>query len=198
MNVKLVKLSENVEIDVLENTFFVVLPSPNNKTSIKLNFVKQGVESELVALYVASQNSEINLETIANHTVPNTSCYTSVKGILLDNSSSNYIGKILIAPKAMQTVSFLDDNVLVVGNTTKNHSEPILQIEADDVKASHGATTGRIDEFMLYYLKSRGLTESVAKNIIIEGFLDNLISKIPSQEIKLIAKEYISNELVRH
>jgi Fe-S cluster assembly protein SufD len=96
---------------------------------------------------------------------------TRIKGVLDDSASSSYIGKILIAKAGQQTASFLSHNVLVIGNKTSNNSQPILEIDADDVKASHGATTGRIDR-QLYYLATRGLDTVTAKNLIIKGFFE--------------------------
>jgi Fe-S cluster assembly protein SufD len=138
---------------------------------LELLFATPDVTAEIRAAYRLSQGQTLNLTTIANHKAPRTACLTSVRGVLDADAVSNFVGKILIAKDAQQTKSFLKHNVLVIGENTKNSSEPILQIEADDVKASHGATTGRIDEQQLYYLVSRGLSRKDAENLIISGFL---------------------------
>ena len=97
---------------------------------------------------------------------------TRIKGVLDGSASSGYVGKILISKEGQQTASFLSHNVLVIGDKTSNNSQPILEIDADDVKASHGATTGRIDDQQLYYLATRGLDLPTAKNLIIKGFFE--------------------------
>ena len=107
-----------------------------------------------------------------------------MRGVLLDGGKSDYIGKIIIEKPAQQTSSYLDDSVLVVGEDTHNNSQPILEIEADDVKASHGATTGRVDDMQVYYLKSRGFNELEAKNLIVEGFLRATLSRIQDEKVR--------------
>ncbi|OGC63195.1 hypothetical protein A2264_00690 [candidate division WWE3 bacterium RIFOXYA2_FULL_46_9] len=72
---------------------------------------------------------------------------------------------------------------MVVGENTKSHSQPILQIDANDVRASHGATTGRIDEEQVYYLTSRGLSAEDAQNLIIKGFLGTLLDMVKDEKI---------------
>ncbi|KKS59963.1 MAG: SufBD protein [candidate division WWE3 bacterium GW2011_GWF2_42_42] len=94
------------------------------------------------------------------------------------------MGKIIIAKKAFQTNSYLNNKTLVIGEGTKNITRPILEIEADDVKASHGATTGRVRESDVYYLRSRGLTKKEAEEIIVEGFFESLVAKIEDGDVR--------------
>lgn len=177
--------SENTVIEVKEDTQFVLDFSAreNKQNRIELIFNKEGVTGEILALY-ALHNSKISLETISNHQVAHTSCNTKVKSVLYDKAESEYVGKILIAKNAQQTNSYLDDSVLVVGKNTKNSSEPILEIEADDVKASHGATTGAIDPNEVYYLTSRGLSVQEARDLIVQGFFESLLSEIVDSKVQ--------------
>lgn len=187
MRTELVKLSEKTELKVLEDTQFVLDVSSfdeNKRYEVVLLFEKSGLEAEIIAVYKLSRGEKLNLTTAAVHKVPHTRCFTYVKGVLGDSAGSDYIGKIVINKKAQQTSSYLEDNVIVVGENTSNNSQPILEIEADDVKASHGATTGRIDEQQIYYLRTRGFNEEEAKNIIIEGFFDSLLNKIKDETIR--------------
>jgi Fe-S cluster assembly protein SufD len=94
------------------------------------------------------------------------------------------VGKIIIAKKAFQTNSYLNNKTLVIGEGTKNVTRPILEIEADDVKASHGATTGRVRVDDVYYLTSRGLTKKEAEEIIVEGFFESLVAKIEDEDVR--------------
>jgi Fe-S cluster assembly scaffold protein SufB len=184
---ELLKLKSNQKVKVSENTQFVLdLTGIKGDKEITAEFIfeKPGVEAEVLGVYCLGKGEKLHLTTVTDHIAPNTSCTTTVKGVLHDNSISNYTGKILIDKKAQQTSSFLNDSVLVVGENTKNVSEPILEIEANDVKASHGATTGRINEDQMYYLKSRGLGEKEAQNLIIEGFFESVLSKVEDASIK--------------
>lgn len=188
----LISVKEDKRILVEEDSRFILLPElkensvENSVDRAELEFVfkKQGVSAEIVLLYVLPVRGTLNLTTTANHLVANTSCVTKVRGVMLDKSVSSYIGKINIAKDAQQTSSFLEDYVLVVGEKTKNNSQPILTIEADDVRASHGATTGRINQEQLYYLCSRGLSMEEAQKTIIDGFFAEVLETIADESIK--------------
>lgn len=123
--------------------------------------------------------------------MPNTSCLVNVKGVLFDKSRSNYLGKIVIEKGAQKTNTSLEDNILSIGEKTRNHAQPILEIKADDVKASHGATTGRIDEEQIYYLMTRGLSREEAQGVIIGGFLEALLVKIKDTKIRNKVREQL-------
>ena len=186
MLTKLLELvSGEISLEVLEDTQFVVdLSKKVNDVSLVLIFNKSGIKAEIICMYSLGVNKSVVLTTSTIHKVPNTSCVTYVKGVLFDGGNSSYTGKIIIEKKAQQTNSYLNDNVLVVGENTKNNSKPILEIEADDVKASHGATTGRVSEDQLYYLESRGLNKIESQSLIVEGFFESLLSKITDDKIK--------------
>ena len=187
MKTELVKVGSNTEVKVQENTQFVLdfEGFGKDKTySLSLIFEKPGIEAEIIGVFKLSDKQMLSLATSAVHRVPQTKCLTSIKGVLQDNARSDYVGKIIIEKKAQQTNSYLEDNVIVVGKNTKNRSEPILEIEADDVKASHGATTGQINPEQVYYLQSRGFTKKEAENMIMEGFLASLLNKIKDEKIR--------------
>ena len=193
---------KNQVINVKEDTQFVFVYLGNSKEqnyfaqdpknikkiekefNLELVFEKSGITAELLCLFALKKGEELSLATTARHKVPHTSCNTLVKGVLFDGGITEYFGKIAIEKPAQQTSSFLEDNVLVVGNSTKNRSDPILEIEADDVKASHGATTGRINKDQVYYLMSRGLTKEEAENIIVHGFFESLTGLIDDEVIR--------------
>ena len=187
MKTKLIKVTQNEEIKVEHDTQFVLFPtSYSSEESFTLDFVftKSGIKAEIIMVYILPEKGMLNVTTIANHKTPSTSCLTKVRGILMDRAVSNYVGKILIDKNAQQTSSFLEDDVLVVGHKTKNNSQPILMIEADDVRASHGATTGRINEEEVYYLATRGLERPEAEQLIVEGFLSKLINEINDEKVR--------------
>jgi len=202
MKTKLIALQEPIKIRVKEDTQFVLDFSSQYKSESVINksvkslvhliFEKPGVSAEIIGLFKLKKGQEADLTTIAEHKAPHTSCHTAIKGVLEDKANSNYVGKILIDKKAQQTTSFLRDDVLIVGQETENSSQPILEIEADDVKASHGATTGRVDNQQLYYLMSRGLTEKEAEDTVVEGFFEPLLAKIRDEKIRAVVKSNLS------
>lgn len=145
---------------------------------------KEGVSAEILGLYNLTQDIPINIIIETVHSVPNTTCTTEVKGCLYDNAVSSFEGRIIIKKEAQQTASYLEHNVLVLGQNTKNESRPVLQIDANDVKASHGATTGRIDPLQLFYLQSRGMSPDEAGKTIVAGFFNSILSRILDDTIR--------------
>ena len=154
-------------------------------------FNKEGVVAEILGFFDLMAGENVKIETSSKHIAPNTSCSTFIKAVLANNSSFDYKGKILIETKAQQTSAYLHDNALVIGENTKRNSQPILEIEANDVKASHGSTTGRISEDQIYYLESRGLSRKQAEKTIKEGFMIDLVSKIQDKKVR----EKLLNEI---
>lgn len=169
---------------VTEPTQYIVKTFSGSNLNLTLIFEKSGVNAEVISLTKLKETEEAVLETITDHRVPNTACNTYVKTVLDGASKSKYTGRILIKKPAQQTSSFLETNTLVLGDKTQNNSQPILEIEADDVKASHGSTTGRIDSAQVYYLQSRGFTKREAEELLIEGFFAETLNKIYDPTIR--------------
>lgn len=186
MKTILLDTKRNQEISVNEDTQFVLADSRGLEDGFVLSLVfqKPGVASEVLGIFNLPAGEKIRLATSSNHLAPGTSCHTYIKAVLNEKSDFDYRGEILIGKKARQTTAYLYDNALVAGENAKRNSQPILQIEANDVKASHGSTTGRVDRTELYYLESRGLGKDKAEEIVIEGFLVDLIRKIKDEDIK--------------
>ena len=112
------KKGEPLVIKPEHDTQYVLLfnhDAEDTPYSVTLVFAKEGVSAEILAIYKLAKNEKLNLTTVAQHAAPNTTCTTSIKGVLLDGGHSDYVGKILIEKKAQQTNSYLDHNVLVVG-----------------------------------------------------------------------------------
>ncbi|HOF50136.1 MAG TPA: SufD family Fe-S cluster assembly protein [Candidatus Colwellbacteria bacterium] len=198
MKTILLDTKKNQEISVSEDTQFVLAENRGSEDEFSLNliFQKPGVASEILGVFHLPEGGKIHLTTSSNHLVPGTSCQTYIKAVLNEKSDFDYRGEILIAKEAQQTTAYLCDNVLAVGDDVKRNSRPTLRIEANDVKASHGSTTGRIDQSELYYLESRGIGKRESEEIIIEGFLAGLIRKIKDEDVRklVLDKMGLKNE----
>lgn len=175
-NIFVTNTSKELYLAVEEDTRFVVVPS--GEVSVDVEIAKEGVQAEMLFLYALHGNEHVALKSNSLHNIPHTSCNVMVRAALFDSSRSDFEGKIYIGKEAQGTVSFLEDNVLSVGDKVRNNSKPILEILADDVKASHGATTGRLDENTIYYLCSRGLSKEEAEKMCIEGFFEAVLSRV--------------------
>lgn len=193
---EILKLTESLTYKVVEDIDLVLdLFETKNPVKLEIIFDKPGVSCHLIGMYVLNDGEKLDFTTIAKHETRNTSCLQDVRGVLRDNSDSKYIGSIVIEENATQTESFLDDGVLVLGNGTKNQSEPILEIRNNDVKASHGSTTGRINEEEVFYLQARGLSKKEAENIIVEGFFEKLLNQIEDTTIREVIAGKLASKL---
>jgi len=144
----------------------------------------EGASSEVLCGFKGKNNQHIDFTVNCNHAVPHTRNNIFAKGTVTDASTSVFRGMIKVEKDAQQTDSYLSDHTLILSDNALANSIPGLQIEANDVKASHGATVGQIDEEQLFYLMARGLSRSGAEQLIVSGFFEQLIEKISDAEYK--------------
>ena len=144
-------------------------------------------------------NGIINLEnenhheikTIVNHNEENCKSYQLIKCVLNDNSKGIYQGKIFVDSKAQKTDGYQLSRALLLNEDTEFNAKPELEIYADDVKCSHGSTSGNIDENSIFYLMSRGLTYKQSKQLLINGYVAEVVEKITDNDIKDFIKKLL-------
>ncbi len=156
--------------------FVPVLGSKSKKVEVVLD--KEGQEEKLLVVFAGKGKDVIDLDLSVVHKSASTRGRIIVRGILLDSAFARIKGLIKIEKNAQKSEDFLEEKALLVGKDSKVETYPYLEIEADDVRASHGATVGVVDEEQLFYLRSRGLTKSKAVELIIEGFLDGVLDDL--------------------
>ena len=159
-----------------------------------LHFYVDGeqVISNLNGLYVPGNDQLVDSHTVVDHRMPNSESNELYKGVLLGNSTGVFNGKIFVRPDAQKTNAFQScKNVLASDKATMN-TKPQLEIWADDVKCSHGTTTGQLSDEALFYMRSRGISQDAAKTLLMLAFVQQVIDKV---EIPAL-KESISNRVV--
>jgi Fe-S cluster assembly protein SufD len=119
------------------------------------------------------------------------------KGTLTDFSRSSFEGKILVRQAAQKTQAFQSNHNLLLSDRAHADSKPNLEIFADDVKASHGATVGQLDKEQLFYLKSRGFSESKAKELLVYGFCKEVVDAIPLESLQKSLSHRAQNYLTK-
>lgn len=144
----------------------------------KITLQGAGAHADILGGFHLSNADKLNLNIEVIHACPNTSADTLIRVVAENQSRANIYGKIIVKSGALGTNSFLTENILLVGENAKATAVPDLEIEADEVKCSHAATIGKIDDEQLFYLMSRGITKSKAKQLIIDGFLEPVTSRI--------------------
>jgi Fe-S cluster assembly protein SufD len=142
------------------------------KHEIKLQLIKEGERLEWLGIIDAREAGEYELNLVMTHRVPETFGRVVIKGVAENGARIKIKGLVRIMKAAQKTDSFLSMKVLLLDKKSSAVAEPELEIEANQVKASHAASVGKIDEEQLFYLKSRGVAEAEAKEIIVKGFLN--------------------------
>ena len=161
-------------------------------------FIKQDINCNLDDEYGSiALNGIINLEnekhheikTVINHKKENCKSYQLIKSVLNDKSKGIYQGKIFVSPEAQKTDGYQLSRALLLNESVEFNAKPELEIYADDVKCSHGSTSGNIDENSIFYLMSRGLSYSESKKLLTNGFLNEVIEKISNENVKKLVKK---------
>lgn len=138
-----------------------------------------GSSCKLLGASFVNNNQHLDTSTSIDHIASNTSGDIYVKGAVDGKARSVFQGMIRIDRTAQKTDSYMGNHNLVLSKEARADSIPALEIEADDVKASHGVTVGQVDEEQLFYLMSRGLAKDDAKDMIVDGFFESLFDRIP-------------------
>tara|TARA_B100000029_G_scaffold291080_1_gene284674 strand:- start:1524 stop:2012 length:489 start_codon:yes stop_codon:yes gene_type:complete len=139
------------------------------------------------------QNNEI--KTRIEHRDENTKSFQKIKSVLDKNSKAIFQGKIYVDSKAQHTDGYQLSKSIILDKESEFDSKPELEIYADDVKCSHGSTSGNLDEDSIFYLMSRGLSRNEAKKLLIQGFLVDAIETITNKEIKEYFLEKLKNKI---
>ena len=153
---------------------------------VKINTIFNGTgsESRNYGVFFGNKDQHFDITTNAIHETENTTSNILVKGVLDDNATSVYRGKIKINKKAQKTNSYLSDHSLILSKDAISNSVPSLEIDANDVRASHGVTLGKPNEEEIFYLMTRGLKKKEAEKLIIKGFFSHIIDKLDVDDIK--------------
>lgn len=142
-----------------------------------------GSRSDMLGLYFATGDQHFDHNTRQDHVVPHATSDLLYKGALFDRSKTVFRGIIRVHPKAQKTDAYQTNRNLLLSPDAESVSLPNLEIEADDVRCSHGATVGQLNEEELFYLMSRGLTRKAAERLVIFGFFGEVLERLPLPEV---------------
>jgi Fe-S cluster assembly protein SufD len=160
--------------------------SRNGHVLMNTRLVGEGAEARVTGAYATHGSQHIDFDTTQEHEAPNTTSDLAFRGVLQDRSSAVWKGNIIVDPGAQKTDAFQDSRNLLISKRAHADSIPGLEIQANDVRCTHAAAVAQVDPEQLFYLRSRGLPEEVAKQLVIEGFLAALVERFevgPVREI---------------
>lgn len=184
-----------VHQDAAVRSLNVALGSSLSKGLIASNLVGAGSSAEMLGLYFADETQHIDHQTRQNHISPFATSDLLFKGAIKDNSRSVYSGVIKVWPKAHKTDAYQANRNLTLSPTARADSIPNLEIGANDVRCTHGATIAQIEEEYVFYLMSRGITRTEAEKLIVDGFFDEVIERVPVESVQTTVREAIDKKI---
>ena len=176
----------NIEQDnnSVSETFILSAGSDYFKNEINCNLNGEYSSAFVNGIFSLKENQQHEIRTTINHLAENTKSYQLIKSVLGKNSKSAYQGRIFVNSKAQKTDGYQLSKAILLDETSEFNAKPELEIYADDVKCSHGSASGSLDENSIFYLMSRGLNYQQSKELLINGFLMDVVEKITDVEIK--------------
>ncbi|HEY8630227.1 MAG TPA: Fe-S cluster assembly protein SufD [Gaiellaceae bacterium] len=175
--------------------FSVTLGGLFSKTRVEASLVGQGADAELKSIYLASGKQFFDFHTLQDHQVGNTRSDLLFKGALQDTARTVYAGLIRIEKGAARSDAYQANRNLVLSDHAKATSIPMLEIDNNDVRCTHGATVGPVDPQHLFYLRSRGIPEQTAKRMIVQGFFGDVLDRIPFDHARSLIEAELEKRL---
>ena len=170
--------------DAALNWIFGAVGSHVTKNFTEIDLDGQGAEGRMSGFYFADGDQHLDHDTQQNHLAPNGTSDLLFKGALLDRSRSVWQGMIYVAPGAQKTDGYQANRNLVLSPHARADSIPGLEILADDVRCTHGATVGQLEQEPVYYLMSRGLPRREAERLVVDGFFAPVLERVPFERVR--------------
>ena len=183
----------NIEQDTnsVSETFILSSGSDFFKNEINCNLNGQYSSAFINGIFSLNNDKHHEIRTTINHLTENTKSYQLIKSVLDDSSKAVYQGKIFVDSEAQKTDGYQLSKAILLNEASEFNAKPELEIYADDVKCSHGSASGSLDENSIFYLMSRGLDYLQSRELLINGFLLDVIEKITDTEIKNLIKNMV-------
>ncbi len=185
----------NTGRDSTLNGFNVTLGGDLSRADVTSHLEGQGARSEMLALWFGDRNQHFDHHTLQHHEAPSAHSDLLYKGALTGQADSVFRGLIRVAEGAQLTDAYQTNRNLLLSEDASAVTLPNLEIGADDVKCSHGATVGQVDETMLFYLMSRGLSRKQAERLLVFGFFDEVLERVPAEGVRSRIRESIEDKI---
>ena len=188
-------LRARVERDARFESHSVTLGGALVRNDLEIALVGEGADCTLRGLFAGNGSQRLDNHTLVDHAVPLGTSRELYKGILGGKSRGVFRGRVLVRPNAQKTDASQSNPNLLVSNTAEIDTKPQLEIYADDVKCNHGATIGQLDADALFYLRSRGIDERAAREVLTRGFAGEILAGLPVGELEAPLTELLLRRL---
>ncbi len=166
-----------------------------NKIDIDMDLKKENSDCFILSGLTLGEDDHQEIKTQINHLAPNCKSYQKIKNVLESNSKGVYQGKIFVKDVAQKTDAYQLSKALILDDLSEFNAKPELEIYADDVKCSHGSTSGSIDQDAIHYLMTRGIELDKAKKLLIKGFLNEIFENIHENSLKKFLEKSIEEQV---
>ena len=166
------------------NLQYVILPGESREIEVAVDLVGPGAEAHIKALYLCKADEKVRFRIVMHHQAPGCRSTQLINGIAGGQADVRFDGTIVVAPDAQQTEAYQENHNIVLTEEAKVVTKPKLEIYADDVKCSHGATVGQLNADELFYMRSRGIPEAEARTLQMLSFLSPVIPAGREEEIE--------------
>lgn len=170
--------------DAKITTVYVTLGSDVTRADVQCRLTSPGAHVDMLGLYIAEGSQHMDHETLQDHIAPHASSNLLFKGALMGEGRSVFRGLIRVHPKAQRTDAYQTNRNLILSDTARADSLPNLEIAADDVRCSHAATIGQLDQEEVFYLLSRGIPRMEAMRLVIFGFFGEVLDQLELDEVR--------------
>ncbi|MCP2014932.1 Fe-S cluster assembly protein SufD [Deinococcus sp. HSC-46F16] len=173
----------DVHRDATLNSLVVTMGGTLSRTEMQSYLRGQGSDSEMLALYFANEDQHFDHYTLQHHAAPHAHSDLLYKGVNADQSVGVFSGMIKVDLGAQKTDAYQKHRTLMLSSEAQNFSVPQLEINANDVRCSHGSTTGPVNQEALFFLRSRGIHKELAEKMLVTAFLEDVLSRVPLQSV---------------
>jgi Fe-S cluster assembly protein SufD len=173
---------------------FISLGAEFSRNEFNTKFNDEGGECTLNGLFLTGGTQLFDVHTMIDHAKPHCNSHEHYKGILDDKSRGVFNGKVMVRKDAQKTNAFQENNNIILSKEALINTKPQLEIFADDVKCSHGATIGQLDDEAKFYLKSRGIGEESANAILIHAFASDVIKSIKVKPVRDFVEKILTEK----
>ena len=189
----------NIETNLLKDSRFtsvnISLSGEMVRNNLSLNLLGSNSEGNMYGIYLLNGKSHVDNHTNVDHTIPHAESNELYKGILADQSRGVFNGKIFVRQDAQKTNAFQQNNNILLSEDAIVNTKPQLEIWADDVKCSHGCTTGQLDEEALFYLQARGIDKTQAKGLLLFAFAGEVLEHIKNESFREYCTQLVQERL---
>ena len=167
-----------LERDACAEIVIIVLPGADCRLPLKVRLTGEGAQANISGIFITGADEKVNIAVDVFHDVPRCNSRQLFKGIAGGNSKVDFYGKIVVAQDAQKTEAYQENHNILLSDDARVNTKPQLEIYADDVKCSHGATVGRLNEEEQFYMRSRGIPEQEARALQMISFLAPVLESV--------------------